>query len=50
MASPPTPRTVFTPTRWLLPAVLVVLGLGLFFALGSRTEPVARPATLEVAP
>lgn len=33
-------------TRWLLPAVLVVIGVALFFWLGPDTAPVGQAASL----
>lgn len=33
--------------RWILIAVLLVLGIALFFIYGPSTEPAARPAAVE---
>ena len=37
-------------TRWLLMALLIAAGLGLYVVVGVDTEPVARPAVLEGPP
>jgi hypothetical protein len=34
--------------RWLVIAVLILLGIGLYFKFAPRTHPVAPPATSEV--
>lgn len=43
-------RPAPVPVRWVLPALLILAGLGLFFWLGPGTEPVARPSTLQGQP
>lgn len=47
MSKPVTSPTAFSASRWLLPALLMLVGLGLLLWLVGDTAPVATPSVME---